>query len=288
MTARGIGGPTDVEGAYTDFTALCDRGHLPGCSYLGALIATEGAPHYSPGQARTLVKRACDGGDGDGCFYYGRLLEAGIGGATDEAGANAAYEQACKLDNVEACRNAGAHFAFQTDDVQRGADLLAKACAFEDWKSCRGLALLLQNGKGGLRKNASEAARVAKLACDHGDFGGCTVLGIDYAMGYSGAKDVAAGNALFDKACTGGTSEADASGCYYLGQAYQRGLGVAVDASRAVELYRKACNAGWQESCLTLAQMLDAGDGVAKDPEQAKWLYGKACDGGMTEACSRR
>src|SRR5207248_9558884 len=139
-------------------------------------------------------------------------------------------DRACSLDSADACRTRGATLAFQTDtDVQRGAEMLAKACAFDDLKSCRALALLLQNGKGNLRKNPNEAARLAKQACDGGDLGGCTVLGVDYAMGYSHKRDFTVANALFDRACTQGNGgEVDASGCYYLGQAYQKGLGVAV------------------------------------------------------------
>ena len=42
---------------------------------------------------------------------------------------------------------------FKGPPVNRTADMLAKACAFDDFKACHALALLLQNGKGDLRKN---------------------------------------------------------------------------------------------------------------------------------------
>lgn len=67
-----------------------------------------------------------------------------------------------------------------------------------------------------------KASQLLKQACDGGDAGGCSNLGLLYRNGEGVRQDKKKASQLFKKACDGGNT----GGCSNLGFLYENGIGV--------------------------------------------------------------
>jgi TPR repeat protein len=113
---------------------------------------------------------------------------------------------------------------------------------------------------------------------------GCSNLGVMYDLGKGVKRDAKEAVRLYKRACDGENMEA----CVNLGAAYYNGQGVTTDDKQAVRLYRKACDGGLMAGCHELGKMYESGEGVAKDEQEAGRLYKRACGGGYKRACVGR
>ena len=86
---------------------------------------------------------------------------------------------------------------------------------------------------------------------------------------------------LYQKACDTG----EAGGCSNLGVLYADGQGVKQDYQEAAQLYQKACDEGWAGGCSNLGVLYADGQGVKQNFPTAKQYYGKACDLGLQLGC---
>ena len=81
---------------------------------------------------------------------------------------------------------------------------------------------------------------------------------------------------LYQKACDGG----NVGGCSNLGVLYENGRGVKQDYQKAAQLYQKACDGGIAKGCSNLGVLYGNGLSVNQDYQKAAQLFQKACDGG--------
>lgn len=120
-----------------------------------------------------------------------------------------------------------------------------------------------------------------ELACERGDLGACSALGVMYEQGLGVRANDAMAFRLFDQACRGGND----AGCVNLGLAYVNGRGVAFDSRQAAELFGLGCAKGDPRGCSQLAELYLAGDGVPRDTTKAAQLYAISCDARQWESC---
>jgi TPR repeat protein len=85
-------------------------------------------------------------------------------------------------------------------------------------------------------------------------------------------------------------ANADFEACNSLARLHFEGVGAAEDKDRAIVLFERACSGGYTDACSnlnTLAGLYETGAGVTKDSVRAADLYLKACHGGVAAACNR-
>ena len=100
---------------------------------------------------------------------------------------------------------APAHARDYTDLDQKGAEKLLQECQKDQLDSCVTLALWLRD----VMEAPASAYEPLKKACDGGNMKGCNVLGNLYLDPYSGlGMDQKQAKALYEKACTGGYTNA--------------------------------------------------------------------------------
>ena len=73
----------------------------------------------------------------------------------------------------------------------RAVPLLRRACDVDDFRACRALAMEMAANPNG-EEDLVEAMKLATRACDHGDLGGCTMVGIGAAHAASPSSAVEA------------------------------------------------------------------------------------------------
>lgn len=100
---------------------------------------------------------------------------------------------------------APAHARDHTDLDEKGAEKLLQECERDQLDSCVTLALWLRD----VMEAPASAYEPLKKACDGGNMKGCNVLGNLYLDPYSGlGMDQKQAKALYEKACTGGYTNA--------------------------------------------------------------------------------
>jgi TPR repeat protein len=170
-------------------------------------------------------------------------------------------------------------------DDDDDANRCIRACDAGDAGSCTNLGLMYATGRGGLTKDEARAVAFYQRGCDGGNERGCTDLGRMYETGRGAlTQDEARGMALFRRACDAG----DALACTNLGRMYATGRGgLPKDEAQAAALYRRACDAGEAPGCIALGAMYEAGRaGLPKDESRAATLYQRGCDAGGPLGCS--
>jgi len=129
-------------------------------------------------------------------------------------------------------------------------------------------------------RNAAEAQRLWRDACDHGNQLGCAGLGLSYISGFGNAAE---GVRFLERACSGKVGRA----CAALATAYESGQGVPRDPAMALNIARDSCQAGEHRSCVLYARALIFGaPGVAADPTKGRQLAESACSAGIAAGCT--
>jgi TPR repeat protein len=90
---------------------------------------------------------------------------------------------------------------FGKEELSRQAQAHEKGCKKGDAGECFNLALVYQQGLGGVTKNEALAATFFQKACDKGHLDACNNLGIAYAEGQGVPRDPKLAVAFFDKSC---------------------------------------------------------------------------------------
>jgi formylglycine-generating enzyme required for sulfatase activity/serine/threonine protein kinase len=202
MMHLGEGGAKDTDGAVEParkhlpaVEAACEEGDAASCLVAGAANADAVGTGRSPVTAVARFRKACDLDLAPGCRALGLTLAEGRGVDKDEAAAVTSLDKACKAAFRDACEKLGDLLERQVVGVDDGrrADLLTHACDGGVVESCAELGLAYADGLGGLRRDASLAARLLERACDGKQPGTCAKLALMLeAAGASGhAKAVA-------------------------------------------------------------------------------------------------
>jgi TPR repeat protein len=95
--------------------------------------------------------------------------------------------------------------------------------------------------------DSERTMRTFLKACDLGDAGSCTDIGVIFYMEHAYFRALR----YHKKACQAGSM----AGCANLGDAYRRGLGVRQDDKKALEYLGKACDSGIQMACRNYAKI---------------------------------
>jgi TPR repeat protein/serine/threonine protein kinase len=224
-----------------------------------------------------------------------RACEASVAGAVEAADVAEACERACGS-HPASCAIHGElvqRFSLGKTPVETARASYQKGCDGGDQPACRRLAGFFE------RSEPARATALLGTACDKGDPGACTLLGVHCEEGRGIARDGARALSLYDKAC----QASDKLGCAYQAFMLHEGLGVPQDEARAADLARAAvpglsleCDPGHPKECIALAAMLATGQaggspqtpdaGGGKDEPRAAELTQKACDAGEPAGCA--
>lgn len=102
-----------------------------------------------------------------------------------------------------------------------------------------------------------------------------------YAQNAETQKNLRRAVDLYEKACTGGITEACAQAAYL----YEEGKGVSRNHKRALALNTTACDAGSPNACNNLAVLYGNGKAGPRDLDQSLALFEKSCKLGNQVAC---
>ena len=171
-----------------------------------------------------------------------------------------------------------------TQDVDKSAALMKKACDGGEASGCSGLARAQSYNSNELKP---EQTALFKQGCDAGDADGCYWLGRWAAVGADRNDAMKKAYGLYVAACDGGDAEA----CYSAGvmnrdshqDSYDDAVPWSDEASN--KLWADACNASYPEACSRLGGNYEEAKGVAENWKKAKQLYDKACKLGDSDGC---
>ncbi|MBL8627207.1 MAG: sel1 repeat family protein [Myxococcales bacterium] len=220
------------------FARACDDGLASACASLGFAAYTGRGVDWDVARARALYQQACDAGDPWGCANLGELEELGVGAPPDPAAARAHYQAACGDAGSAGCARLA--LALEASDPTAARAHAARACDDGDPLGCAAAARLTT-------ADPPARARLAQRAYDLAEAQAATnpyaayLLGRFAADGVGTARDRAASERWFDRACVG----RDPNGCLAAGAAH-------ADAARgdqAVAAYDRACAAGVARGC---------------------------------------
>ena len=134
------------------------------------------------------------------------------------------------------------------------------------------LALLLQDGKGGVQPDLPEAARLFKLAGEAGISSASFSLALMHQQGQGVPKNVEEAARLYKLAADQGDIEGNISAHGMLGLLYASGQGVKQDHVESARLFKIAAKMGDVCAQISLGDAYEKGQGVRQDlAEAARW-----------------
>ena len=259
----------------------CGADNVAACVSLGALLGQQKC-QGPPGEARTVLQRACDGGEAPGCNNLAMLFRDGADGvARDRDQAIALFRRACPRAAI-ACDNLGA-LLIDTDEAGATA-AFQMGCASETKNQaqagcCYKLGLSYSNGWG-VAVDRDKARSLYQVACTAKVGGGCYGLGLLELDGTGGEPVQAATH--FRQGCELGMAPA----CNNIGLMYAQGRGVDADSRKALEYLERGCDGGELRACANVGSRYFLGEGAPLDAAKGRALLRNACDGGVSEACT--
>ena len=200
------------------------------------------------------------------------------------AAADAPDPRACATSGA-ACLDIARKY-FTGDGVEKNdakaRTFFLKGCDKKVGEACGYAASLMIDGVGGARHLAAGHA-LREKACTLGFNHACNDLGSNWAEATGGvaAKNFAKAKRYYDKACT----LRDGLGCFNLGNVFRLGEGVAVDMPKAIALFQQACDLDAAGGCTELAIIYYEGKATPRDTPKALALLEKGCTLGSEVAC---
>jgi uncharacterized protein len=263
------------ETAYELLRSEC-RVHGRGCVWLAAAYERGRGTDPDPSQAKEALARGCRLRDGDACGALA-AVERRSGDARAAVRAAALYERACyRLAAAASCEELARwlHAEPALADPARARAAAQRACDL-DVAHCAALADLLDRGPADEQQPVSE---LVAAACARGSAQACYRAGARRraaGAGAAGPEALAAGVALWNRACELGSAEA----CGDLGFLYYRGADIPVDLRRAFVLHGEACARGHGPACFYAGEQIDTGrDGTDQArPSEAVAYYEASC-----------
>lgn len=166
-------------------------------------------------QACDALAALCDGGDGTSCAKLGNVYWLASGAMRDEVKARALFARACVVPSgpFDGCVEL-AEIDCRSDDHKRQRDAITtldRACASKAGRACAFAGLLYTEGLCEVPYNAgawSLGVRYYEQACDLGNVGGCTHLGLLVRAGHGVTKNETRGQQLLLGACARGDTVA--------------------------------------------------------------------------------
>ena len=161
--------------------------------------------------------------------------------------------------------------------VKRLRCLIARSPGRHTPVALSNLGAMYQDGTG-VPQDATEAARLYRIAADQGGATGQLNLGMMHAAGAGIAQDFSKAARWYRLAADQG----EATGQFNLGVLYADGTGVPQDFTEAARWHRLAADQGHTRGQFNLGTLYADGTGVAQDYTEAARLYRLAADQGHT------
>ncbi|MBX3160750.1 MAG: sel1 repeat family protein [Deltaproteobacteria bacterium] len=275
-------GAKDVDGANEAYDKAClTYDNAAACQKLGERLgmAKKDLPH-----ALELAKRGCEL-DPSYCGTLAEFYRLGFGiPAPDQALATRYYKQSCESGESGWCGKYAerAHDGVGTPkDVKGAMAALERACQAGYGESCRRGAQYLVDDGG----DATRAATMASLGCDHKNGGACWLAGRMAATGRGVTKSDEKAYGFYDRGCGMNWPSA----CEATGAALRTGTGVAKDLEKAFARFDAACKGNETKmsslACKSWGEMALAGDGTTVDPKIGYAGFARACEYGEADTC---
>jgi TPR repeat protein len=203
----------------------------------------------------------------DGCTAYA----IGLWNWNGLQGGEIDLNEAVRLYKLAIIHSTGKEFLTSNDDDKR-------YCVLHD--SQYRLALLLQDGKGGVQPDLPEAARLFKLAGEAGIHSASFSLALMHHQGQGVPKNFEEAARLYKLvADQGDINVGNVSAHGMLGSLYASGQGVRQDHVESVRLFKIAAKMGLGDVCaqIGLGDAYEKGQGVLQDlAEAARWYTAAA------------
>jgi TPR repeat protein len=266
------------------FTKAAERGCTTSMLNLGDMYAKgEGVPRNDVeavkwyGNAREALRKSADAGETYALLTLANLLQDGLGGPKDEAGACRLFASAADNGNTAGMVRLG--YCYYTGvgaekDPTKAAQWYRRGADKGDAAAMRLLGNLHLNGEG-VEQDGTAALGWLKKAADAGDVLAMAALGELYETGRPGvAKDEAAAAEWYKQSMENGHHEATLA----LADMYIDGRGVEKSEREGARLVRRAADAKFPRAMVRLGDLYAEGIGVLKDQTQALRWYGEAVE----------
>lgn len=253
-------------------------GHYVGraCAMAASMLEMGGTRPFGTMSSRELHKASCDAGSDTSCQALTATYRSPLGPVTQSRCESVAAGGSA---DARACTEYATMLTFGVGidkDEDKAARMQRVACEHGDGFACDDLA-----------DDLWETDRLASYswyqrACDAGVADACEVTGRMELHGEDGvAKNVAAGLADLRKGCDGHSHYA----CSALGYAYYGNEDVTLDPATAWRASLQACSLGSLSGCTTVAWLKLDGVGTQRDTAGAVLLASWACQQGNVSAC---
>lgn len=226
--------------------------------------------------AAQLGEDACRRDESEGCAKLGFFLFQGLGVPKDVERGQQLLQKACDQRIQKACHHLAVSW-IQLGELVRATALLEPLCHEQVPDSCYNLAVVwIQRG------DHSRAAQLLEPACERRESNSCFNLAALTFEGLGVRADPDKAILLHRRGCENG----DRDSCFRLGELHRLGSGMPKDDAAAGSYYQRACDRDHHDACYRLAYFFLLGDGRAVDPEKAAELFAKACKLGSTDGCA--
>lgn len=229
----------------------------------------------------TEVETAAKGGDATAAYLVGAGYFNGVGYAKDLTAAQQWFIKSAEAGSARGARAAGVGFHNGEGVAKNPAQAIPwyeRAIKGGDGGAMGNLAILHENGMGGLPVDFAKAAKFYRDAANAGDIASMRNLGRMIFHGRGVPVDKVEGMRWFRLAADRGDAEA----MNWVGYAAETGIGATKDYAEALRWYRASADAGNATAMANLALAYREGRGVAANDAEALVWFRKAAAAGNT------
>lgn len=160
------------------------------------------ADSQSPQSPALALSASCNAGKIEDCFLLAQFYKD----ENDSPKAIGALEPLCQKQNAPACAFIAGIYEGDANGAAGYLDYATKACNYGDIDTCYALAVKHYRGDtDGIKKDVMRSFYLFKKTCDKGKLEGCNNLAVIYNNGKGGVpKNLALAKSLFTNACKGG------------------------------------------------------------------------------------
>lgn len=233
--------------------------------------------------ALNFFEKACKLNEGEACLNAGIIYHEGLNTEADSSKAAVFYEQACNMNYASGCTHLGIIYGSgSTANYTKAFDFYRKGCENGDNEGCYFTGIAYRDGFG-INQNTDSAYEYIQKACDMNLGKACSEIGLhlDLDVTRDSADHNTSSLKYYEKACSLG----DGTGCTNAGATYFYGKSVKPDIFKANILFERACDLNNAKGCSDLGLSYLRGTGIRQDSTKALELFGKACDLKLNEGC---
>ncbi len=204
----GYGTEKSIQKSIEVFNQACNASVAKSCEKLGQHFSEKAYRHLRKSRAyyakaRLYFSRECESFKPSSCISHSRLLERGLGGRIDKAGAFKAAQRSCDIGEPKNCGGLADKYLRgigTPQDKLKAAEISHEACLDGSGWGCAQLGYNSQESRGILKNHPNEQ-QFYEQRCDAKHGGACFMLGRLYLFGYGVERDEDKFNSLKLKSC---------------------------------------------------------------------------------------